>query len=132
LPLVQVLEGTPCITVLYGVSYLKADNMFDYAEADRVIEMAKDLIRPDVIILFGSVAKGTADDDSDVDLILVKESDEHRLIRGAKAMIALEDSNIPIDIIVYTPEEFDKERSNRYSLVSEAIDTGRVVYGSIQ
>ncbi|MDR3283480.1 MAG: nucleotidyltransferase domain-containing protein [Candidatus Methanoplasma sp.] len=106
--------------------------MFDYAEADRVIEMAKDLIRPDVIILFGSVAKGTADDDSDVDLILVKESDEHRLIRGAKAMIALEDSNIPIDIIVYTPEEFDKERSNRYSLVSEAIDTGRVVYGSIQ
>ena len=82
------------------------------------------------MIVFGSVAKGTAGDDSDLDLVMVKESDENRIIRSARARLALEDSNIPIDVIVYTPEEFNKNRSNRCSLVHEAISTGRVVHGS--
>jgi len=105
--------------------------MFDYSEAERVIEMAKLRICPDLMIVFGSVANGTADEDSDIDLVLVKESDENRLIRSAKARLALEDSNIPIDIIVYTPEEFERDLSNEYSLVHEAMTTGRIVYGSV-
>ena len=105
--------------------------MFDYKEAERVIEMAKNKIDPILMIVFGSVAKGTADEDSDLDLVLVKESDENSFIRSAKARLALEDSNIPIDIIVYTPEEFKRKLSDRYSLVYEAMTTGRVVHGSV-
>ena len=105
--------------------------MFDYAEAERVIEMAKRKIEPDLMIVFGSVANGTANEDSDLDMVLVKRSDENRLIRSAKARLALEDSNIPIDIIVYTPEEFERDLSNEYSLVHEAVTTGRIVYGSV-
>ncbi|MCL1811305.1 MAG: nucleotidyltransferase domain-containing protein [Methanomassiliicoccaceae archaeon] len=104
--------------------------MFDYGEAERVIEMAKAKIDPILMIVFGSVAKGTAGDDSDLDLILIKESDESRLIRSAKARMALKGSNIPIDIIVFTPEEFEEELSNEYSLVYEAMATGRIVHGS--
>ena len=105
--------------------------MFDYAEAERVIEMAKRKIEPDLMIVFGSVANGTAGEDSDLDLVLVKESNENRLIRSAKARLALEDSNIPIDIIVYTPEEFERDLSNEYSLVHEAMMTGRIIHGSV-
>ena len=104
--------------------------MFDYAEAERVIEMAKQKIEPDLMIVFGSVASRTANDDSDLDLILVKESDENRLIRSARARMVLEDSDIPIDIFVYTPEEFEKALSNKHSLVHEAMATGVIVHGS--
>jgi predicted nucleotidyltransferase len=105
--------------------------MFDYDEAERVIEMAKEKIEPILMIVFGSVASRTANDDSDLDLVLVKESDENRIIRSAKARLALEDSNIPIDIIVYTPEEFKRGMFNKYSLPYEAMATGRIVHGSI-
>jgi len=105
--------------------------MFDYAEAERVIEMAKEKIAPDLMIVFGSVANGTANEDSDLDLVLVKESDENRLIRSVNARLALKGSKVPIDIIVYTPEEFKERLASKYSLPSEALATGRVVHGSV-
>ncbi|MCL2607476.1 MAG: nucleotidyltransferase domain-containing protein [Methanomassiliicoccaceae archaeon] len=107
------------------------NNMFDYAEAERVIQMAKDKIDPILMIVFGSVANGTANDDSDLDLVLVKESNENRLIRSAKARLALKGSKVPIDIIVYTPEEFEMRLTSKYSLPYEALATGRIVHGSI-
>ena len=105
--------------------------MFDYAEAERVIEMAKQKIDADLIIVFGSVAKGTADDDSDIDIIFVKETNENSFLCSAKARIALEDSKIPIDIIAYTPKDFKRDLSDRFSLASEAVATGRIIHGSV-
>ncbi|MCL2712691.1 MAG: nucleotidyltransferase domain-containing protein [Methanomassiliicoccaceae archaeon] len=105
--------------------------MFDYDEAERVINMAKSRIDPDLMIVFGSVATGTAGKDSDLDLVLVKESDENGFIRSARARLALKDSKIPIDIIVYTPKEFEKDMHDRYSLAYEAMTTGRIVHGSV-
>jgi predicted nucleotidyltransferase len=105
--------------------------MFDYNEAERVIQLAKDRIDPMLLVVFGSVAKGTAGDDSDLDLIVVKESNENSFISGVKARLALKGSKIPIDIIVYTPEEFERDLSNKYSLAHEAMATGRIVHGSV-
>jgi len=105
--------------------------MFDYAEAERVIEMAKRKIDSDLMIVFGSVIKGTADSDSDLDIIVVKESDENSFLIGAKARLALKGSKIPIDIMVYTPEEFKKDLTDKYSLAHEAMATGRIVCGSV-
>jgi hypothetical protein len=118
-------------TVLYIFDHQKHDNMFDYAEAERVIEMAKRKIAPDLMIVFGSVAKGTANENSDLDIIIVKESDENSLISGAKARLALKCSKVPIDIIAYTPEEFKRDLSDRCSLAHEAMTTGRVIHGSV-
>jgi len=119
------------MSVLYLFDRQNYDIMFDYAEAERVIQMAKDKIGPDLMIVFGSVAKGTADENSDLDLILVKESDEDGFIRSVKARFALDDARIPVDITVYTPEEFRERLTSRYSLAYEAVSTGRVVHGSV-
>jgi len=105
--------------------------MFNYDEANRVIEMAKIKIAPSLMIVFGSVANGTAGDDSDLDLVLVKESDENSFISGAEARLALKDSRIPVDIIIYTPEEFRRDRLNKHSLAYKALSMGWVVHGSI-
>jgi len=106
-------------------------DMFDYGEAERIIEMAKQKIDSDLMMVFGSVIKGTANDDSDLDIILVKGSDENSLMIGAKARLSLKGSKIPIDITVYTPEEFKKDLSNKYSLAHEAMTTGRIICGSV-
>jgi len=105
--------------------------MFDYDGAERVIDTAKRKIEADLMIVFGSVARGTANDDSDLDILVVKDSDENSFIGGAEARLALYDSDIPIDIIVYTPEEFKEELSRKYSLAYEAVTTGKVVHGSM-
>jgi predicted nucleotidyltransferase len=115
--------------VLYLFDDRNDDSMFNYDEAERVIQMAREKLDPELMIVFGSVARGTANDDSDLDLIVVKDSDEDGLIRSAKARRALEDSKIPIDIIVYTPEEFKLRLTSKYSLPYEALATGKIVYG---
>jgi len=121
----------PARIFLYVFDNWNYDNMFDYAEAERVIEMAKRKIDPDLMIVFGSVAKGTAGKDSDLDLILVKESDEDGFMRSVNARLALDDSRIPIDITVYTPEEFKERLASKYSLAYEAMATGKIVHGSV-
>jgi len=60
---------------------------------------------PDRIILFGSRAAGTARDDSDVDLLVVKETDRRPVERRIEVERLLADRALPIDVIVYTPEE---------------------------
>jgi predicted nucleotidyltransferase len=105
--------------------------MFDYEEAERVIEMAKRKIGPDLMIVFGSVANRTANEDSDLDIIVVKDSDEEGFMRSVKARLALDDSRIPIDITVYTPEEFKERLSSKYSLAYEAVINGRIVHGKV-
>jgi len=119
------------MVILYDLGHGNSDNMFDYKEAERVIEMAEQKIDSVLMIVFGSVVNGTADKDSDLDLMIVKESDENRFIVGVEARFALDDSKIPIDIIVYTPEEFKRGLLNKYSLVHEAVTTGRVIHGSV-
>jgi len=118
------------MNILYVLDNRNKD-MFDYDEAERVIRMAKEKLDPELMIVFGSVASRTANDDSDLDLVLVKESNENRLLRSAKARLALKGSKVPIDIIVYTPEEFKLRLTSKYSLPSEALATGRIVHGSV-
>jgi len=119
------------MVVLYIIEHRTDDNMFDYDEAERVIKMAKEKLDPELMIVFGSVANRTANEDSDLDLILVKESDEGGFMRSVKARMTLDDSCIPVDITVYTPKEFKERLTSKYSLAYEAMHTGKVVHGVI-
>lgn len=40
-------------------------------------------------------------------------------------------TTIPIDILAFTPEEVEKERNNRFSIIHEVLRTGKVVYGTV-
>ncbi len=61
--------------------------------------------RPERIVLFGSRARGDARPDSDIDLLIIEESDQPRYTRSTKyrrALIGLFPSK---DIVVWTPAE---------------------------
>ena len=83
-------------------------------------------VKPRRVILFGSHATGQADEYSDVDLIVVYETDKRFLDRLGE-LYALWDLPIAVDMLAYTPEEFDRMRVES-GFVADAVEHGRVLF----
>ncbi len=83
---------------------------------------------PDKIILFGSYASGTANNDSDVDLLVIQNTDLPRHKRSFDIQKLLIGSMIPMDILVYTNTEFEKEKNEKSSFLNSAIKTSKILY----
>ena len=66
---------------------------------------------PEKIILFGSRAKGTANDSSDYDFLVIGKSGKSRSRCSAPLYTALATLPVEVDLMVYSPEEI-KEWSN--------------------
>lgn len=76
-------------------------------------------------ILFGSLARGDVGGHSDLDLILIADSGEPFLERGARFYRALAPA-VGMDILVYTPQELEAMRDRRF--LRRALAEGRVLY----
>lgn len=87
-----------------------------------------ELGHPDKIILFGSHARGTATEDSDVDLLVIGPSDLPRREREFRIISALFSSGIPYDLIALTPEEVDARLRINGPFIKEILSTGKVIY----
>jgi len=74
-----------------------------------IVSAAKAL-HADEAWLFGSYARGEATDGSDVDVLFVLESDLPRPRRIAQAYRVMRSWSVAKDIVVYTPEEFERWR----------------------
>jgi len=93
-----------------------------------IIEKIVSGYQPEKIFLFGSYAGGYPRENSDVDIFVVKESKLPRPQRTYQLRRMLMGTGVPIDLIVYTPEEVDSEKDKKYSFVHEVLSTGRIVY----
>lgn len=65
---------------------------------------------PEQVILFGSRARGEADDYSDYDVIVIKKTERSFLDRLQDMVPYLVAFDHPAEILVYTPEEFEQMR----------------------
>ncbi len=83
---------------------------------------------PDKIILFGSYAYGIPNEDSDLDLLIIKDSDEPRPDRSVQIRKMLFGSMIPMDIIVFTNNEIRESLSKKYTFIYHAITKGKTLY----
>jgi HEPN domain-containing protein/predicted nucleotidyltransferase len=83
---------------------------------------------PEKIILFGSRAEGRDREDSDIDLVIVKETDKRPLDRRIEVETLLADRAVPIDLIVYTPDEIRRLYSIGSPFVEEIVEKGRLLY----
>jgi len=85
---------------------------------------------PSRIIIFGSQARGTADDRSDVDILVVctfKGKRRHLMLEMDRALRGL---NLARDIMVLTPEEFERDRHIPGTIARPAWREGKVIYKS--
>ena len=94
---------------------------------DQIVENLKKNYTPEKIILFGSYSKGNATEESDLDLILIKKTKKHPIWRRVEARKASK-LKIPMDIIVYTPDEFEKLLKQNSFFIRDIVHSGKVLY----
>lgn len=98
---------------------------------NKIADIARTIIRvydPLKILLFGSYADGKPNYDSDLDFIIVKESQLPRHRRAFEIRKALIGKMVPLDILVYTPEEYEKELNDNYSFLHNALKNAKLLY----
>ena len=102
---------------------------------DIVEEITDAIVRevsPVRIILFGSRARGDAQPDSDVDLMVVEQGPfgpgHTRREELSRIRHALAGAMVPIDILVYTTEEAEKWKNAKNHVVARAHREGKVLY----
>ncbi len=88
------------------------------------------------IILFGSYASETYTDDSDIDLIVILDSNEipdtyekrmanKLMVRNCIYELSRKKA---IDLVVYTEAEYDLIKNNQTSFYNEISETGKILY----
>jgi predicted nucleotidyltransferase len=87
-----------------------------------------DVFNPYQIIVFGSHVYGQPDPDSDVDLLIIMESDERPAQRAAQVSKLLQPRPFPLDIIVRTPEEIRQRLKIGDYFMQEVMEQGKVLY----
>jgi predicted nucleotidyltransferase len=93
----------------------------------KVVDKIVQEFQPEKIILFGSWAWGKPDKDSDVDLFIIKETENTR--QTAREI----DGSIfprpfPMDLIVYTPKQVEKRKNMRDFFIRDILKKGKVLY----
>ena len=98
-------------------------------ELDTIISIIKN-INPEKIYLFGSHATRSFDEESDIDLFIVAPSDKTPLERRLmlRRMLLEYNRSIGLNLLVYTPDEFDMLRKESSSFISSAIRKGTKIY----
>jgi len=102
---------------------------------DEMTERLKEL-KPCKVILFGSYAKGNPTENSDLDVLVVLDSDERSktfdefIKRGRPVSAAVREvrKRIAMDLVVYTRAEFEYLRKQKDFFVEDIVKTGIVLY----
>lgn len=95
---------------------------------NEILERIKNRFDPEKIILFGSYASGNADDESDIDLLIVADTDLPAKDRFPAVSRLLGAYPAAFDVILKTPEEYRRSRSVVNHVVYFAEKYGKVVY----
>lgn len=106
--------------------------MVSQVQIDEIVQILVRECQPEKIILFGSYANGKANDDSDLDLAIVKNSDLPQHKRSIEFRKALRAGGrrwlFGMDILVYTPEEIKTFEHSPTSLIHEILTNGKMLY----
>jgi predicted nucleotidyltransferase len=98
---------------------------------DEITKRLAESIHPERIYLFGSHAAGIADQDSDVDLlIVVPDTNQSRHDLALKGRANLWGLEIPVDLIVCTESQFKRYGGVKNTVINEALCEGRLIYGT--
>ncbi|MEO5327618.1 MAG: nucleotidyltransferase domain-containing protein [Magnetococcus sp. THC-1_WYH] len=88
-------------------------------------------IHPERIILFGSLARGTANEDSDIDLLVVVDEgfqERSRWRELLKIRRRLAPFPMPKDILLYSRDEVARWQHSANHIITHALREGRPLY----
>ena len=85
--------------------------------------------KPEKIILFGSAARGDAASGSDVDFLIIKSDTPSFSADRIMEVSSLIERDVPVDFLIYRPEEFEKRVSIGDPFIGMILKEGKVLYG---
>ena len=100
----------------------------DPALVGRAVDAIVRAYRPQRVIVFGSFARGDTHEGSDLDLIVVKETDERFFERIARVRDACADLEVDVQPLVYTPAELRQMLEQGNGFLETALAEGVVTY----
>jgi len=85
---------------------------------------------PKKVILFGSHAEGKPGPDSDIDLLIIKDTTDRFLDRWVKVKHILNGTHNsqPVEALILTPDEIANRLSRGDQFVQEILEKGIVLY----
>ncbi len=98
-------------------------------EIESVTAQIVEKYNPEKIILFGSAVRGELSADSDVDILIIKKDTPLYGADRIRQLSRLIERNIPIDFLVYRPEEFEKRIDMGDPFLKAIVREGKVLYG---
>lgn len=94
-----------------------------------VTQRIVEAFHPSRVIAFGSYARGEQTSESDLDLIVEMETDKPFYERGLEIAELFCNRRWALDLLVYAPEEFARQKAVLGSLLNSVDREGRVLYG---
>ncbi len=88
--------------------------------------------QPEKIILFGSYAYGEPNEDSDLDMLVIKETTERLRDRrnAVRRTISGAHPHIPLDVLVLTPNEVAQRIRIGDQFLIEILENGEVLHAA--
>ncbi len=95
-----------------------------------IVEKLKVEYKPIKIILYGSYAHGNPREDSDIDLLILKDTNEKRVERfvQVKSIIYNPKRKIPISPLIFSPAELNERLKMEDDFIKEILNTGIILY----
>ncbi|MFA7243237.1 MAG: nucleotidyltransferase domain-containing protein [Sulfuricellaceae bacterium] len=103
--------------------------MLTASTIERVVQrVAAAAYAPVKIILFGSYARGDADEGSDLDLTVVEKDIPDPAQEYLRLHSAVGHLGVGVDVLIFTEREFNKRRDWWSTPVFSAVREGKVMY----
>jgi uncharacterized protein len=97
---------------------------------NEIIKRIVSLVQPEKIVLFGSAARDEMGPHSDLDLLIIVGSTEHRRRMAQRIYRNLVGVGFAADIIVVTEDDISQFRNNIGTVIGQALEEGRVLYAA--
>lgn len=108
---------------------ISSEQMLAQKQIEKILKRIVNKYKPEKVILFGSYAYGNPTEDSDLDLLVVKSSNLPRYKRAREIRKYLWGiTDVPKDIIVYTPEEIDEWKGVKEAFITNIMKKGKILY----
>lgn len=83
---------------------------------------------PEKIIVFGSASRGDTDEYSDIDLVVIKDTKKGFVERLGEVITYIRRELLPMDIFVYTKDEFKEMQEGLNPFIEQVLKDGKVIY----
>lgn len=95
---------------------------------EKIISFIVNIAHPDKIILFGSMANGTYDVNSDLDVLIITDEKIHKKMISERVEQFIQEFALRADVLIYSKKELETAIFKPYSFISSVYKEGKIVY----